>query len=307
MVVLPFWRSQWLIELAVIMAAPPDARQSRNRPRSVRSCHAGAACGHARDPPCHGPPSDHTGSNPLHVSLVALPDAVVSTLAGIFDVMNARLADGPGRPGAQPPFRVEIVGEQAGPLRLASGVPDRRAAGDRRRRRDRHRDRAVGAAAAGRLAEGPLPAAGRLAAAHARARRHAVLGLLGHLPAGRDRAVRRQGRHRAFRLRPRLRGALSGRADPSRARAGDLRPARGAGQLGRVDDLARHGAVPHRAPRRRHRGAGGGAPVRAAMASGRTCALHRLRGQERPRRRRDPERAALAGQRTSRWPIRWRR
>ena len=29
------------------------------------------------------------GSSPRHVSLVALPDAVVSTLFGIFDVMNA--------------------------------------------------------------------------------------------------------------------------------------------------------------------------------------------------------------------------
>jgi hypothetical protein len=28
-------------------------------------------------------------SNPLHVSLVAVPDAVASTLFGIFDVMNA--------------------------------------------------------------------------------------------------------------------------------------------------------------------------------------------------------------------------
>lgn len=30
-----------------------------------------------------------TRSEPLHVSLVAIPDAVVSTLSGIFDVMNA--------------------------------------------------------------------------------------------------------------------------------------------------------------------------------------------------------------------------
>jgi len=30
-----------------------------------------------------------TGSQPLHVSLVAIPDAVLSTLTGIFDVMNA--------------------------------------------------------------------------------------------------------------------------------------------------------------------------------------------------------------------------
>jgi hypothetical protein len=30
----------------------------------------------------------HAGSEALHVSIVALPDAVLSTLAGIHDVMN---------------------------------------------------------------------------------------------------------------------------------------------------------------------------------------------------------------------------
>lgn len=65
------------------------------------------------------------GSDPLHVSLVALPDAVISTLSGIFDVMNAfRLMEVPGAGGrAQAPFHVEIVGESAAPLALASGVP----------------------------------------------------------------------------------------------------------------------------------------------------------------------------------------
>ena len=50
----------------------------------------------------------------LHVSLVALPEAAISTLAGLFDVMRAPS-------GA--PFQVEIVGEAPGPLPLASGVP----------------------------------------------------------------------------------------------------------------------------------------------------------------------------------------
>jgi transcriptional regulator GlxA family with amidase domain len=56
-----------------------------------------------------------------HVSVVATPDATVSTLFGIFDVlsfferMNPPPADGV-------PFHVEIVGEAAGPLGLASGV-----------------------------------------------------------------------------------------------------------------------------------------------------------------------------------------
>lgn len=60
---------------------------------------------------------------PRHVSLVALPDAVVSTLAGVYDVMNApSQASLAGEPGPAR-FRVEIVGEATGPLQLASGVP----------------------------------------------------------------------------------------------------------------------------------------------------------------------------------------
>jgi transcriptional regulator GlxA family with amidase domain len=62
--------------------------------------------------------------NQRHVSLVALPDAVVSTLSGIFDVMNAfALMDIPNGPSEAAPFQIEIVGEATGPLRLASGVP----------------------------------------------------------------------------------------------------------------------------------------------------------------------------------------
>jgi transcriptional regulator GlxA family with amidase domain len=62
---------------------------------------------------------------PRHVSLIALPDAVVSTLSGVFDVMSAFTLMGPpgAIAGARAPFRVEIVGEAAGPLGLASGVP----------------------------------------------------------------------------------------------------------------------------------------------------------------------------------------
>lgn len=47
-----------------------------------------------------------------HVSLVALPDCVASTLFGIFDVL--RLSGGG--------FDVEITGEKTGPLPLASGI-----------------------------------------------------------------------------------------------------------------------------------------------------------------------------------------
>ncbi len=67
----------------------------------------------------------HAGPKPRHVSLVALPDAVASTLFGIFDVMNAFALMGPSNAdsGAQAPFHVDIVGEAVGPLGLASGVP----------------------------------------------------------------------------------------------------------------------------------------------------------------------------------------
>lgn len=67
----------------------------------------------------------HQGSNPRRVSLVALPDAVVSTLSGIFDVMNAFAFMDVlnAKAGTGLPFNIEIVGEAAGSLDLASGVP----------------------------------------------------------------------------------------------------------------------------------------------------------------------------------------
>ncbi|WP_298828167.1 GlxA family transcriptional regulator [uncultured Piscinibacter sp.] len=66
-------------------------------------------------------------TSPLHVALLALPEAAVSTLAGLFDVMKApghlaRLA-GEARRCAPTPFHVEVVGDAKGPLELASGVP----------------------------------------------------------------------------------------------------------------------------------------------------------------------------------------
>ena len=68
-------------------------------------------------------PASASGPAGYHVALLALPDAVVSTLAGIYDVMKARTLMGhpAGQAGAQ--FHVEIVGESAGPLTLASGMP----------------------------------------------------------------------------------------------------------------------------------------------------------------------------------------
>jgi transcriptional regulator GlxA family with amidase domain len=64
-----------------------------------------------------------SSAQPLHVSIVALPNAVVSTIAGIFDVMNAVALMGSTFRGTHPPFRAEIVGEATGPLVLASGIP----------------------------------------------------------------------------------------------------------------------------------------------------------------------------------------
>lgn len=63
------------------------------------------------------------GSAPRHVSLVAVPDAVVSTLAGLYDVMNGASLSGLTGAVTRAPFRIEIVGETVGPMPLASGVP----------------------------------------------------------------------------------------------------------------------------------------------------------------------------------------
>ncbi|MGK6314104.1 GlxA family transcriptional regulator [Neorhizobium sp. DT-125] len=65
-----------------------------------------------------------TRSEPIHVSLVAIPEAVISTLSGIFDVMNGpAMLPASGEEPRMRPFKVEIVGLQAGLLELASGVP----------------------------------------------------------------------------------------------------------------------------------------------------------------------------------------
>ena len=66
----------------------------------------------------------HPAASPRHISLVALPDAAVSTLYGIYDVMNAFTVMGSpvAGPGSRAPFQIEIVGETVGPIGLASGV-----------------------------------------------------------------------------------------------------------------------------------------------------------------------------------------
>ena len=95
--------------------------QWRSHPRSVRSCHR-AESGAMSRPAIRN--ASRTGPSTRHVALLALPDAVVSTLAGIYDVMNARALMGvPATPPSHAPFHVEVVGEKTGPLGLASGVP----------------------------------------------------------------------------------------------------------------------------------------------------------------------------------------
>jgi transcriptional regulator GlxA family with amidase domain len=64
-------------------------------------------------------------TRPLHVSLVAIPDAVISTLTGIYDVLGSFRMLGrldPAIPEA-PPFTIEIVATKRGNVALASGVP----------------------------------------------------------------------------------------------------------------------------------------------------------------------------------------
>lgn len=64
-------------------------------------------------------------TRPLHVSLVAIPDAVISTLSGIYDVLGAFRMLGRIDPALpeEPPFTVEIVAAARGSVALASGLP----------------------------------------------------------------------------------------------------------------------------------------------------------------------------------------
>ena len=66
-----------------------------------------------------------TRTRPLHVSLVAIPDAVISTLTGIYDVLGSfrMLARTDPSLPEKPPFSVDIVGVERGSVVLASGVP----------------------------------------------------------------------------------------------------------------------------------------------------------------------------------------
>ena len=60
-----------------------------------------------------------------HISLLAIPEAVISTLSGIYDVLNAfeMLAGHDDVLPRTPPFEIQIVGQGRGPVALASGLP----------------------------------------------------------------------------------------------------------------------------------------------------------------------------------------
>jgi transcriptional regulator GlxA family with amidase domain len=64
-------------------------------------------------------------SRPLHVSLVAVPEAAMSTLIGIYDVLHAfgLLAKTDPAIPETPPFTVDIVSTAPGEIALASGLP----------------------------------------------------------------------------------------------------------------------------------------------------------------------------------------
>lgn len=63
--------------------------------------------------------------NRLHVSLVAIPEAMVSTLSGLYDVLSSlgMVASFTEALPDEPPFDVEIVGRTRAPITLASGLP----------------------------------------------------------------------------------------------------------------------------------------------------------------------------------------
>jgi len=64
-------------------------------------------------------------TNRIHVSLVATPDATVSSLSGLYDVLNSFELLGSFDPAVpvESPFRVEIVAPKRGQTLTASGLP----------------------------------------------------------------------------------------------------------------------------------------------------------------------------------------
>jgi len=69
--------------------------------------------------------TDGTAPRPLHVSLVAVPETMISTLGGIYDVLNSfgPLAGAVDGLPHVAPFRAEIVTPAGSVVRTASGLP----------------------------------------------------------------------------------------------------------------------------------------------------------------------------------------
>jgi transcriptional regulator GlxA family with amidase domain len=70
-------------------------------------------------------------ARPLHISLVAIPEAAISTLTGLYDVLRAFELLGQSEPSLPRdlPFVVEIVAHAPGDIALASGLPVRASRG----------------------------------------------------------------------------------------------------------------------------------------------------------------------------------
>lgn len=66
-----------------------------------------------------------SGRLPIHVSLVAVPDVMLSTLSSIYDVLNCfgLLGTFDDAVPEEAPFRVEIVSLEGGQIQTASGLP----------------------------------------------------------------------------------------------------------------------------------------------------------------------------------------
>ena len=150
---------------------------------------------------------------PLHVSLVAIPDAVISTLTGIYDVLGSFRMLGrlePSIPEA-PPFTIEIVATERGNVALASGVPVEA-------RRSVSEIAATDIIIVPSVLLGPdgwtpgrYPEIVDWARRMHSGWRTALLGLLGCVPARRDRALRRSGGDGSLGLRRRVCQGVPGR------------------------------------------------------------------------------------------------
>ena len=188
---------------------------------------------------------------PTRVSLVALPEAMPSTLIGLHDVLSSVGTIPTLRRRSRPRrSRSRSSAERAGPMPLVTGVPVTPA------RTLDEVDATDIVLVPSILAEGGRWERGRYPGlVDWIARMHAggallVLRVLGAVPARRDRPHRRAGGHDPLGLRRRLpRGLPGGRARPREGAGGERRPVRHR-HLGRLVVVGRPGALPDRPARR---------------------------------------------------------